>query len=271
MALDTLTYVLSHVTQNIPPELLTLAFKPSKYNTTVEQRIIAEIIEGPVILDTNLVGGKRRDLFLRPEWKMDLDPSTSGQILGTGVESSYYLVPPEAREHRNITSVIGLTPFLTSTLPGSGIHSNNNAGYGNTATGMLSEMLNSRTFAAYPTPPQVVLEGTNIIRFYPEQLVEGIPVTVMLEYDADFLNLNQSAIVALQRLVLCATQRYIGNVLRVSIDETEVVAGMEIGVMKDLVIDYAQKGEQYHDLLMRFKGAMHYDRRNLSRLIYQAL
>lgn len=270
MAQATMTYVLSHIKQNIPPELLALAFKPRKYSTTVEQRIISEIIEGPILLDTNLVGGKRRDIFIRPNWKINLRP-TSGDVLGTGVESSYYVVPPEARENRNISSIIGLTPFLTSSLPGAGVNSNNDASYGNTATGMLSEMLNTRTFANYPTPPQVTLEGTNIIKFYPEQLIDGLPVTVMLEYDSEFLNMNQSGIFAMQRLVLCAVQRYISTQLRVSIDETEVVAGMEIGIIKTLVDDYAQKAEQYQELLVKLKGAMHYDKRSASRMIYHAL
>lgn len=270
MAEATMTYILSHIKQNIPPELLALAFKPRKYASTVEQRIIAEVIEGPILLDTNLVGGKRRDIFIKPNWKMTLN-SSDGDMLGTGVESSYYFIPPEARENRNISSVIGLTPFLTSSLPGAGVNSNNDASYGNTATGMLSEMLNSRTFAGYPTPPQITLEGTNIIRFYPEQLVDGLPVTVMLEYDSEFLNMNQSAIFAMQRLCLCAVQRYIATQLRVSIDETEVVAGMEIGVIKEMVVDYAQKAEQYQELLVKLKGAMHYERRSASRIIYHAL
>lgn len=265
----TMTYVLSHIKQNIPEEILNLAFKPRKYSTTIEQRIISEIVEGPIILDTNLVGGKRRDIFLSQSWEMKLPQDTSYGLVGPGVQGSYFKVPPEAREGRNISSVIGMANALASSVPGTNY--NGSGGYGNTVPGMLSEMINTRTFANYPPQPQVTLEGTNIIRLNPGELFGQCAISVMLEYDSEFLNMSQSGIIAMCNLCLCATQRYIATKLRVTIDETEVVAGMEIGVIKDLVIDYMQKGEQYHELLIKLKGAMSYDSRSLSRLIYYGL
>ena len=75
----------------------------------------------------------------------------------------------------------------------------------------------------------------------------------------------------MQELVLCAVKRYIAVKLRVKIDETEVVAGMEIGVIKDKVIEYEQAAENYRPLLIKLKGAMHYEPRAVSRLIYHSL
>lgn len=266
---STMTYVLSHIVQNIPAELLQLAFKPRRFNTTIEQRIISEVIEGPILLDTNLIGGKRRDIFIRSSWLMNLKHSDSYNLMGSRMEGSFYLIPPEAREDRNISSVISVSPSIGNAS--SRLGSNSSSGFGNNATGMLSEMINTRTFSQYPVMPQLTLEGTNIIRFYPELLTDGVAVSVMLEYDSEFLNMGQSAIFAMRNLCLCAVQRYIATKLRVSIDETEVVAGMEIGVIKELVIDYQQKAEQYQELLIKLKGAMHFDSRSLSRMIYHAL
>lgn len=270
MAQSTMTYVLSYIKQIIPSEILQLAFKPRKYNTTVEQRIISEIIEGPILLDTNLVGGKRREIVLNSTWEMiNLPYDNNSSLLGTGLEGSFYLIPAEAREYRNISSVVGITPSVSSTLPGASM--NGSGSFGNTATGMLSQMLNSRTMAQYPIMPQITLEGTNIIRFYPQQLIDQVAVSVMLEFDAEFINMNTSSIVAMRNLCLCAVQRYIATKLRVSIDETEVVAGMEIGIVKDLVVEYMQKGEQYNDLLIKLKGALTFDPQTFSRLAYYAL
>ena len=271
MPQSTMTYVLSHIKHNIPMEILQLAFKPRAFNTTVEQRIITEIIEGPIILDTNLVGGKRRDIILNSNWEIDLRPETNYTLTGVGVQGSYYKIPEEAREYRNISSVVGVSSSMASSVPGASINHNGQGGFGNTVPGMLSEMINTRTFGQYPVMPQITLEGTNIVRFNPRQLIDGVAITVMLEYDSEFLNMNQSAIMAMCNLCLCATQRYIATKLRVTIDETEVVAGMEIGVVKDLVVDYMQRGEQYHELLIKLKGAMHYDSRSLSKLIYYGL
>lgn len=270
MAQDTKTYILSYIRHNLPAEILELAFESRRYNTTIEQRIISEIVEGPILLDTNLVGGKRRDIFISPGWEMNLDLEADWNAMNNSVQSSFYKIPADAREDRNISSVLGISPALSSTMPGAS-SSNISSGYGNTATGMLGQMLNTRTFSQYPTLPQVTLEGTNIIRFAPRLQTGGIAVTVMLEYDSEFINLEPSAIIALSELCLCATQRYIGNKLRVKVDETEVVAGMEIGVIKEIVNECLQKGEQYNDLKRKFTGAARYDKRAISRIIHFGL
>jgi hypothetical protein len=266
-----MSYVISHICENIPPQLLTAAFEPTKYNTTIEQRIISQIIEGPILLDTNLVGGKRRDIFLNSNWELDLDVAEQYNLVGTGVQGSYYLIPPEAREFRNISSVIGIVNSLVSSMPGSSINYNGTGSFGNTASGMMSQMINTRTFGQYPITPQVTLEGTNIIRMYPRQMINGAAVSVMLEFDSEFLNMNQSGIKALRELCLCATQRYIANKLRIPVDQTEVVAGMEIGVIKDIINEYLQKAENYDALLMKLKGALHFDMRTLGMLIRHAI
>lgn len=271
MAQDTLTYVMSEIFQVIPRELLELAFKPTQYNTTIEQRIITEIIEGPILLDTNLIGGKRREIIINPNWKIELPPASGWDEVGAWAQGSFYKIPPEAREGRNIASVIGLTQTMGGHTPGTSLNANGRMTAGNTAQGLISAMLNTRTFADTPETPLVTLEGTNIIRFYPVNLITTRAVTVMLEYDSAFLNMNTSAIVAMMELCVVATMRYIATRLRVSVDETEVVAGMEIGVIKDYVNEYKEKGEGYKAALIKLKGAMHYDPKSFNRMIYYGL
>jgi hypothetical protein len=266
----TMAYVYSHIRQEIPPELLELAFKPRTFATTVEERISAEVME-PLLLDINLLGGKRRDIFVRSSWRMDLPPVTDSGLIGTGVQGSYFVVPPEAREGVNITAVLGPSSTVSSGLPGAGINYGANGGYGNTVESSLVEMLNTRTFAQYPVMPEVSLEGTNIIRLYPEEFIDSVSIAVMLEYDLEYLNMNPSAIVALRKLGLCAVQRYIGTQLLVKVDETEVVAGMEIGIIKDLITQCREKGADYDALLIKMKGAMQYDSRTFARLARWAI
>lgn len=271
MAKDTVTYILSHVLQSIPRPVLEMAFKPSQYSTTIEQRIITEIIEGPILDDCNLVAGKRRDIIISPSWKMDVDPEPELGMAGAGLQGAYYKIPPRHREDRNIAAVVGVIPSQVASLPGAAVSYNGQSGIGNSAGGLISEMLNTRTMAQYPILPMVTLEGTNIIRFYPEQLMEGCMVSVFLEYDSDFLNLNTSGIFALRKLVLCAVQKYIGTNLRVVIDETEVVAGMEIGVIKEIVNDCVEQGKEYDNLLVKYKGAATFDTRAFARLAWHML
>lgn len=271
MAQSTLTYILDYIRQNIPSELLELAFKPRKFGTNLEQRIIEEIVEGPVLLDTNLVCGKRREIFMSQNWLMDINDASPQIMLGAGVQGSFYKVPPEYREGRNIASVIGMTTSLASSMPASNMGAGASGSFGNTATGMLSAMINTRTMGEYPFTPQVTLEGTNIIRMFPMQMVDGCAVTVMLEFDSEYLNINNSAILSLRELCLVATYRYIATKLRVSIDETEIVGGMELGIIKTLVEEYAEKAKEYQTFLTKFKGSAHFDKRSLSKIIYYAL
>lgn len=272
MPQSAMTYVLSEITQTIPRELLELAFKPQKFQTTLEQRIVSQIIEGPILLNTNLVGGKRREIYLRSEWLQDMEPEGGWSSLGTGTQGAYYRVPPEAREGRNLSSVIGITSSLSGSSYGTGYTSNGSGGFGNTLNALTSEMVNSRTLAQYPIQPRATLEGTNIICLFPRFLTTDVAVTVLLEYDSEFINLERSGIIALIDLCVCATKRYIANQLLVSVDETEVVAGMEIGVIKELINKYEEEGNLFREKLIRFKGSAHVgDKRSLQRQIFHAL
>lgn len=270
MPQSTLTYILSHIINSIPPQILDMAFRPTQFNTTVEQRILKEVIEGPVLLDTNLIGGLRRDLYIDQAWELGLPYAESMGIVGPGVQSSFYKIPPEWREHRNIASVIGVSNSLNATQDLNGMY-NGSGGFGNNATGMLSQLLNTRTMASYPPASLVELVGTNVISFTPRQMISGTAVTVMLEYDSEFLNMGKSAIWAMRDFCLCATMRYIAVNLRVPVDETQIVAGMEIGVIKDIIVEYTQKAEEYKDLLIKVKGAQHFNQKTLTKLIYYSI
>jgi hypothetical protein len=256
--------------QNIPRQLLDLAFRPRQFNTTIEQRIISEVVEGPVLLDLNLVGGKQRTIIMNSQWQMPLDHVESFGLIGVGMEATFYAIPPEAREYRNISSVLGVSAFAGGAGYGAGANMNGQD-FGNTATSLLSEMLGTHTGRNNAIMPQMSLEGSNIIRFYPELITDGLAIRVMLEQDSEFLNMNTSAIFALRNFCLCATMRYVVNNLIVPVDETEVVAGMEIGVIKTLIMEYKQEVEKYNELLVKLKGAMHFDQQTIGRMMYFAL
>jgi len=267
MPADTLSYLISNIVHNIPVELLTLAFRPRDFDTTVERRIVSEIVEGPILLDTNLVGGKKRDIYIDPSWEMQLDIETNQLGILPNSQSAFYKIPYEAREGKNISSVSGLASiqgavYSDGYTPGAS---------GNTATGLMSQMLGTYTFANSPSTPMITLEGANIIRVNPRSILQNLVISAYLEHDSTFTNMHPSAIFALSELVLCATKRYIGTKLVIPIDETEIVAGMEIGIIRELVNTYREEGKEYNELLIKFKGANHYDPKTLSTMIRYAI
>ena len=58
MPVTALTACLSHVYNNIPEEILEAAFEPGLYNVTLDERIIAEVIRGRVLIAANLLTGR---------------------------------------------------------------------------------------------------------------------------------------------------------------------------------------------------------------------
>jgi hypothetical protein len=266
-----LTVILSNIRLHIPEEILNLAFEPTKYNTTVEQRIIGEIIEGPVLIETSLIAGRRRELVIDPSWEMMLPADRDNIQFSQLTQGTYYEIPPEAREGRTITSVLGFGSSLVTTFPNAPGEMAHGVQYGNTLSSMLNDMLASRTLGQFSSGPQATLEGPNIICFSPRLYSGAIIVAVTLGYEPEFTNMNPSAILALSEFALAVTKRYIYNTLVVKLDETEVVSGMELGVVKDIVRSYDDDSKNLRELLIKLRGASLYDSRTISRLAFAAL
>ena len=222
-------------------------------------------------METNLVGGRRKDIFILSQWELDMPFEQSAPVIGSGIQRSYYKIPPEAREGKNIVTVIGVEADQYSGIPGSSAMRGGGMAYGVTAQSELMAMLNSHTNAQSIIYPKLSLQGNNIICIQPKQIIEGMAISVMLEYDSYFINMNVSGKKALADFALCCTKQYIATELRVKVDETQVVAGMEIGVIRDIVNEYVQASENYAELLNRLKGSMHADTTTLSKLIAFAM
>jgi hypothetical protein len=271
MALSTLSYIYKYIKANIPNELLTLAFNPGFHNTSLEARIFDEVINGILLDDVNLVGGKRRDIVLNPDWIVNIKDDTNFLVLGTVTQGSFYMIPPQARDFQNISAVLGANRGGIGSLPAGYTNLETGPGGANNLITAASAMLSSRV-DDYPLPlPNVELVGTNMVRVDQVASFSGLGLSVLLEYDAEFMNATQSMILALRELALCAVQRYIGVQLQVKIDETAVVSGMEIGVISKLIDEYLGKIEQYNEHLRKLKGAMLMDPKRLDAIVYAAL
>lgn len=262
---------LNYVMANIPREVLNIAFDPETFHTTLDKQIASLVINNIVLPDVNLLGGKRRLVTMNDDWKMNIPDPDAYSVFGTGLGSSFYKVPPEAREHRDITQVIGIDDSMTNVYAGDIMPLNGVGTAGNNVPAMMSNMMNSYTHAQDSIMPTVVPAGTNIIKFTPQILVSGVTVAVLIAYDRDFGNMQISAIYALRNLVLAAVKRYIANTLCVKVDEFFASSGMEIGIVKTLIDRYQDEGQQYDELLITAKGAMKYDPSRLDQEIYYRL
>lgn len=249
---------LAFVKNSIPIQLLNAALDPKKDHTTIDKKITDVIINGVVLQEINLVSGKRKIITLDDNWRLPINDPDAYSIFGSGIGASVYKIPPEARERRDINQVIGFTEDLTNVYSGSLYPAV--GGSGNTTSAMMGSMLNSYTHAKDAVLPTLSSpQGSNLIHIFPQLLVSGTAITVLLEYDRDFNNMNVSAIKALRNLVLVATKRYIVNTLDVLVDEAQVSAGMEIGAIRRYIDKYSQDIESYDDYFLRCKGALLWD------------
>lgn len=257
MTASAMSYVYGKLFQEIPKEILDVTFEPIKNQTTIENAISEKVIFPRVLQDTNLTGGFRRQIEISNDWLLDTQDPNMALMAGSTVDYAFYLIPPEAREYRNISSIRDLYMNYPFSMPMDNMGDGGNTQiFGNSVMSLAQAALTSRTFADVPTiPPQVTLREGNIIRIYPQTYLSGLILDCDLEFDPEYTNISRTMIPALRDLIITATTAYIFNYLRIKIDINEVIAGYEIGAFKDVVMEYADSNVKYDEMLDDWTGA----------------
>lgn len=246
---------LRRIFHTIPEDILNLAFKP-KQNDTLDHLIHENVIHDRILFDCNLVGGKYKTIQLDPSW---IEPAAlpNSVVFNNSTAFNIYRVPAEAREHRNISSVIELrhlymSPYLgtmNTGIPGMG---------GNSAGALACQALEAQTRStSVPLPTPILVSGHQVKLIHTTMpQIQEIPWILMcrLNYDAEFTNLNGQGILPLVELTLCAVKAYIYNELVLKIDNAFISGGQALGKLKDIVESYADQNDRYLELLREFNG-----------------
>lgn len=247
------TYLLAHVYANIPPAILKAVFRPSN-GRTLDTCLFEEVFKPRVLLDINLLMGKKTRIELLGEWKVPVTLPEFAAVVGATYDASFFYIPPEFREFRNIATVEGISDDYTYAMPVNSGSIGNINNIGNTVTSLANAALSSRTMYNYPIMPQVTLQSDNLIRVYPETYSDGLILECKLEYDEEMTNANQNVIYPLRKLFLNAVKTYCYNEFTIRIDESEVVAGMPIGRFKEIVNSWENEANEYEELLFEVRG-----------------
>ena len=263
MAASPLTLILTEIYAVIPKPILEAAFLGKDEPTTsLDERITHEIIRKRVLLDANLVATRMCRIPLSDAWVV---PTSYGNNVGATTylyNCTYILIPPEARENRNIASVIRLTGYINQQGVGA---LGSIAGWlpgGNTISSMASAMVGSHTLAGAAYFPIPILQDNNLIRItgvYPNSVMNYWLLECTLENDEEFTNVGQNMEAYLKKAGLAAAKQYIRTNLIIPMGETQVVAGMDIGVFKSEVESYANAGEEYDHYIDLLRGAQVFD------------
>lgn len=242
---------------NIPAEVLNLAFRPEKHET-MDHCIHEKVIHDRVLFDSNLVGGRAKQIVLKSSW-IEIADTPAPFIYGSSQTYCIYRIPAADRENRMLSSVIELrypyTLYDGMQMANMGMNPNT----GNTAGGLACQALEGQTWAhAIPLPTPLLLSGHQV-KLIPATLSQMQDMdwilTCRLNYDAEFTNMNNQAILPLVELVLCAVKAYIFNELVLKIDNAYVVGGQAMGRLKEIVDSYSDQNERYLELLRSFNGA----------------
>ena len=256
----------------IPDKVLQEAFQPHLYFTTLDDRIHEEVIMSRVFSDINLSAGRVTRIPLLSSYAENTKLPRLTSLLTTGAYT-IYRIPPEVRENKRIVACVALDypPYMYDnniyqSLPG------NCCKVGTSAKDLACAVLNSITGNGAIWRPTPICINGDLIEIDPPQSahIDWI-VTVRLEYDDQFTNMNNDAIFPLANLVECATKAYVYNKLIFKIEEAFLEGGLELGKMRELVESYADQNEKYEELLKELRGSTLLDRKRLMRVISMML
>jgi len=259
--INTIIYCLKAIKLNIPIQILNETFlraSESKFkslDSILKESVIVDI----VLARTNLYSGKLKKIDLKEEYMTNLN---SPETIRLGMEYSCYSIPPEVREYRNITSVIGVAYPIANFL-----YSDNRAQTFNSIQNKTLELYEN-TFGRpiiYPTP---FLHDNNMVRLEP-QIYTSKPwlLTCMLEFDSNFTNMNINLVDPLSALCICATKILVYNQLRIPMNQAYIHGGSELGAFKEIVDSYSTALEDFEKLLMDFRGAASFDKQTALSII----
>ena len=269
-----LTNIITEITSRIPKPILQAAFLQDTPTKTIDQAIIDEVIKKRLLLSVNLVCGRLAKIPLKNSWVSNMKDANFDLYAADLYNSTYLHIPPHAREHRNINSVVRVTSGIgTPGIPNFGNISGWFAG-GNSISSLANAMVGSHTLQGAGWVPVVTLEQNNYIRIlgtYPETYLGGLILECTLEWDHEFINNDTNFTFHLCELAVCATKAYIYNKLVIEVGETQISAGMEIGVFKNILDSYMNENDRYNELLMNVRGGQTMDINTALSFIYKAL
>lgn len=254
--LDALRAVYARIHRNIMPEMLELCFEPWNHpDKTLDQLILEKVILASVRDDASRQGGKMMDIILQMDWAKYTN-SPSPYSLGLGGAYSTFLVPPEAREHRDIVCCVSVRmPYNVGTST-TGNFFNDRVARGNTVGAMACAALKAQTMAGSFVFPRAIIEPGNVIRLMPPSM-NWVPwmVKVRLKFDDNFTGMESSSLDSFSKACEFALKTYMYSHMRAKVESNAVLRGADIGVIREELQSYSDASEKYDEAIRAFHGA----------------
>lgn len=248
-------YCLKEIYLNIPSEILQETF-PVRYGENIDGLIKETIITDIVLRRTSINTGKLKKIPLLNEYEQRVDRPLNSIPVNDPI---VYVIPPEAREFKDILSAISCTfsnDYNLLNYPNIQEHAN---------LSMFSKMShNNEIYNSGIITPIPKIVGSNIIALEPNFSGGGnLIVACLLQFDSNFVNLSLNTVQLLSELAVLATEIYIHNKLIIPINGAYIVGGKELGSFKAIVESYESSNEKFEEKLLKFRGANLFEKENL--------
>lgn len=237
--MSVLTYALSRIREEIPSELLEVAYndkKNNRYNVpaSIDSIIKEKVLVNKVMRDCNLGTGTEIIISLNSATHEQIDP---------GVH--VYTIPKELTQHRSIMSALSIG------------FSNSNRGPVHNLSGSRDEILSagrqqlSSLMSITPiSDARVNMVGDNVIMAeHGDNYLGKLFLRCVVEYDSNMSSLNPRSWDNFGTLCVwaCKADIYVNNILK--LDRGYMTGGSEIGEYKNIIERFSDASETYRDYL----------------------
>ncbi|AXH70799.1 hypothetical protein [Vibrio phage BONAISHI] len=231
---NAITYALTRISNEIPIEVLEMAFKVNPYydafHSSLESRIKHEVIDKVVKPELDISGG---DVVTVP-----LEGIPYREINNAWV----YNIPLSHTQGRHISNVHSVEMGL--------------ADYGPAQSGS-SSILSASSPAQSTGTARAEVRGPNVVVIYEQVISINAFLRCVLENDEQLANLNRSYYRDFGKLCVLAARMMIYNLLSVRLDSDAIVRGNSNQQLRNIVDSYADSAELfYQDLTERWSRIM---------------
>lgn len=237
--MNPLSYALRRIRQDIPPQILRLAFTKvtdSSYviPVSVDSIIKEEVISDRVLLDCNLVGGAEVVIHLRSVPREQVEP---------GVH--VYRIPKQLTQNRKILSALSVSFSMAGT-------SSMGRSYGpqDEVKNAARQMMSSNMSIELISDARCNVIGENVVMVeHADSYIGNIYLRCIIENDSNMNHLNPKSWDNFATLCVWACKGTIYNNTIVDLDRGYTVGGSEIGQYKNTIESYSDANETYRDYL----------------------
>lgn len=261
-----LNKALDEVKFRIPRQILDLVFiqRTDVWGNTnwknnvisIDECILSTVIRPRVLVDCNLVGGI--EIYIA----LDTVP-----VERTNDYTSVYRIPKRLTQGRSIISALSVSYSDPTRMSGYGVSATQNSG---AMLHLAAAVMDAQGQIPYTSTAQVQLIGENVVMVRDTAIMPAnIYLRAVIENDAGMNHIQLKNFHHLSELVVRAVKAYIYNEYCIRLDMGELIAGQNLGKIKEIIESYADAEELYQTYLRETwaKVALMNDRESWTRLL----